>query len=96
MTVRYSLALNHAGIGRVKFKDLEVENVRPLIDGSPPFSQLAARFGERRLARFSGVVEIAIGPLIAAKPLSGRAPALGITAAVGSAPPRSVSPQRTM
>ncbi|GAA1328093.1 DUF417 family protein [Pseudonocardia xinjiangensis] len=82
-TVRYGLALNLVAIGRLKFEDFEVENIRPLINGSPPFSRLAARFGERELARFIGVVEIAIGALIAAKPLSSRASALGSAAAAG-------------
>lgn len=82
-TVRYGLALNLIAVGRLKFEDFEVENIRPLIKGSPPFSRLAARFGERELARCIGIIEIMIGSLIAAKPLSSRASALGSTAAAG-------------
>jgi uncharacterized membrane protein YkgB len=83
-TIRYGLAFNLVAIGRLKFEDFEVANIRPLINGSPPFARLAARFGERELARFIGVVEIVIGSLIAAKPLSRRASALGSAAAVGT------------
>jgi uncharacterized membrane protein YkgB len=82
-TLRFGLALNLMVIGRLKFEDYEVENIRPLIASSPPFSRLAAMFGEQRLARLIGATEIVIGSLIAAKPLAPRASALGSLAAVG-------------
>jgi uncharacterized membrane protein YkgB len=82
-TLRFGLALNLIVIGRLKFEDYEVENIRPLIASSPPFSRLAVMFGERRLARFIGATEIVIGSLIAAKPLAPRASALGSLAAAG-------------
>ena len=82
-TLRFGLALNLMVIGRLKFEDYEVENIRPLITSSPPFSRLAAMFGEQRLARVIGTTEIVIGSLIAAKPLAPRASALGSLAAVG-------------
>jgi uncharacterized membrane protein YkgB len=82
-TLRFGLALNLIVIGRLKFEDYEVENIRPLITSSPPFSRLAAMFGEQRLARVIGATEIVIGSLIAAKPLAPRASALGSLAAAG-------------
>jgi uncharacterized membrane protein YkgB len=82
-TLRYGLALNLLAIGRLKFEDYEVENIRPLITSSPMFSELIARLGERKLARLIGVVEIVIGALIAAKPIAPRASALGSLAGVG-------------
>ncbi|WUW07738.1 DUF417 family protein [Streptosporangium sp. NBC_01469] len=82
-TLRYGLALNLVVIGRLKFEDYEVENIRPLITSSPPFSRFAVMLGERRLARLIGAVEIVIGSLIAAKPLAPRASALGSLAAAG-------------
>lgn len=82
-TLRYGLALNLLAIGRLKFEDYEVENIRPLITSSPMFSELIARLGERKLARLIGVAEIMIGALIAAKPIAPRASALGSLAGVG-------------
>jgi reactive chlorine resistance protein C len=81
--LRFGLALNLMMIGRLKFEDYEVENIRPLITSSPPFSRLAAMLGEHRLARFIGSTEIVIGSLIAAKRFAPRASALGSLAAVG-------------
>ncbi|TDD53503.1 DUF417 family protein [Nonomuraea terrae] len=83
VTLRYGLVLNLLLIGRLKFEDYEVDNIRPLLVASPPFSRLARRYGERRLARFIGVSEILIGALIAARPLAPKASALGSLAATG-------------
>ncbi|MER5687992.1 DUF417 family protein [Streptomyces sp. NPDC002205] len=82
-TTRYGLALNLLWIGRLKFEDYEVENIRPLVTSSPLFSRLVTKFGEHKLARLIGVTEIAMGSLIAAKPFAPRASALGSLAAVG-------------
>lgn len=81
--VRYGLALNLMVIGRLKFEEFEVENIRPLINGHPLFSRLATMLGERKLARIIGATEIVIGAMIAAKPVSPRLSALGSAAAVG-------------
>ena len=81
--LRYGVALNLLSIGRLKFEDYEVENIRPLVTQSPMFSLLATRLGERKLARLIGVIEIVMGSLIAAKPVAPRASALGSLAAVG-------------
>jgi len=82
-TTRYGLALNLLWIGRLKFEDYEVENIRPLVTSSPLFSRLVTKFGERKLARLIGVTEIATGSLIAAKPFAPRASVLGSLTAVG-------------
>lgn len=83
VTLRYGLVLNLVAVGRLKFEDYEVENIRPLLVSSPPFSRLARKFGERRLARIIGVSEILIGGLIAARPFSPKVSALGSLAATG-------------
>ncbi|MET8332081.1 DUF417 family protein, partial [Streptomyces sp. NPDC005181] len=80
---RTECLLNILWIGRLKFEDYEVENIRPLVTSSPIFSPLVAKFGERKIARAIGAAEIAIGSLIAAKSISPRASALGSLAAVG-------------
>ena len=81
-TARYGIALNLLSIGRLKFEDYEVENIRPLITQSPLFSPLVAKLGERKLARLIGATEIVIGSLIAAKPFAPRVSALGSLAGV--------------
>ena len=83
VTIRSGLVLNLLLLGRLKFEDYEVDNIRPLLVSSPPFSRLARSYGERRLARLIGVSEILIGTLIAARPLAPKASALGSLAATG-------------
>lgn len=83
LILRYGLVLNLLSIGRLKFEDYEVENIRPLVTQSPTLSPLATRLGERKLARLIGVTEMVIASLIAAKPVVPRASALGSLAAVG-------------
>lgn len=82
-TLRSALALSLVWIGRLKFEDYEVENIHPLVTSSPLFSPLVEKWGEQKLARLIGVVEIAMGTLIAAKPLVPRASVLGSLGAVG-------------
>ncbi|WP_433501267.1 YkgB family protein [Sphaerimonospora sp. CA-214678] len=82
-TIRYGLVINFLEIGRIKFEDYEVENIRPLVTSSPPFAWLVGRLGEKKAARLLGVAEIVVGSLIGAKPIAPRASALGSLAAVG-------------
>ncbi|MGW5695400.1 DUF417 family protein [Streptomyces asiaticus] len=82
-TIRYGLALNLLSIGRLKFENYEVENIRPLVTASPVFSRLLTELGEQKLARVIGVTEMVTGSLIAARPFAPRASALGSLAAAG-------------
>jgi uncharacterized membrane protein YkgB len=82
-TMRYGLALNLLSIGRLKFESYEVENIRPLVIASPVLSRLATKLGEQKLARLIGVTEIAMGSLIATRPIAPRASALGSLGAAG-------------
>jgi uncharacterized membrane protein YkgB len=82
-TIRYGLVINLLEIGRIKFEDYEVENIRPLVTSSPPFSWLIAKLGEKKVAKLIGATEIGLGLLIGAKPVAPRASALGSLAAVG-------------
>ncbi|MFF4122397.1 DUF417 family protein [Microbispora rosea] len=82
-TIRYGLALNLLEIGRLKFEDYEVDNIRPLVTASPPLAWLIARLGEKKVAGLIGVTEIALGSLIAAKPIAPRVSAVGSLAAAG-------------
>lgn len=81
--LRYSLAANLIWIGALKFESYEVENIDPLVSSSPPTSRLREKLGKKALARIIGVTEIALGSLIAAKPLAPRASTVGSLGAVG-------------
>jgi uncharacterized membrane protein YkgB len=64
-------------VGALKFKDYEVENAEPLVTASPLTSRLRDKLGAQQLARLTGVTQIALGSLIAAKPFVPRASAIG-------------------
>ena len=70
-------------VGALKFEDYEVENIEPLVTSSPLFSRLHDALGAPKLARLIGVTEIAMGSLIAAKPLTPRFSAAGSFGAAG-------------
>jgi len=75
--VRSALAGNLLWIGALKFVEYEAENIQPMVSTSPLFSWINRRMGARKTARLIGVMEITLGMLIAARPLSPRASALG-------------------
>jgi reactive chlorine resistance protein C len=81
--LRSGLATNLLWIGTLKFKQYEVENIDPLLRSSPLFSRLREKLGARRLARVIGIAEIALGSLIAAKPVAPKASAAASLGAVG-------------
>lgn len=81
--LRSGLATNLLWIGALKFKQYEVENIDPLVRSSPLFSRLREKLGARRLARVIGIAEIAVGSLIAAKPVAPKASAAASLGAVG-------------
>ncbi|WP_329460782.1 YkgB family protein [Streptomyces sp. NBC_01497] len=80
--LRAGLSLNLLWIGRLKFEDYEVENIRPVVIGSPLLSSLAERLGEHRLARGVGLTEITMGAMIASKPVAPRVAAIGSLGAI--------------
>ena len=64
-------------VGALKFAEYEAENIQPMVSTSPLFSWIDERLGARKTARLIGLTEIAMGALIAARPLSPRASAIG-------------------
>lgn len=82
--LRSGLATNLLWIGTLKFKQYEVENIEPLLRSSPLFSLLREKLGARRLARVIGIAEIALGSLIAAKPVAPKASAAALLTAAES------------
>ena len=81
--MRYGLATTFLWVGALKFKDYEVENAEPLVTASPLTSRLHEKLGAQKLARLIGVAQMTVGSLIAAKPISPQASAVGSFAAAG-------------
>jgi reactive chlorine resistance protein C len=82
IVLRCALAGSILWVGALKFAEYEAENIEPMVSTSPLFSWINARLGLRKTARLIGIVEIALGALIAARPLSPRASAVGSLGAV--------------
>jgi uncharacterized membrane protein YkgB len=80
--VRSALAGSLLWVGALKFTQYEVENIKPMVSTSPLLSRIYEWSGARKTARLIGVTEIALGTLIAARPLSPKASALGSFGAV--------------
>ena len=83
VVTRYGLATVFIWVGALKFKDYEAANSEPLVTGSPLTSRLREKLGRRKLARLVGASQVALGFLIAVKPLAPRASAVGSFGAAG-------------
>jgi uncharacterized membrane protein YkgB len=81
--VRYGLAGVVATIGAFKFTEYEANNIKPLLENSPPFSWLCRRIGLRRTAALVGVSELVIAGLLTLPPRRSRLSALGSVLAMG-------------
>ena len=64
-------------VGVLKFVEYEAEQIQPMVSTSPLFSRINRMLGKRKLAGLIGITEIVLGALIAARPLSPKASALG-------------------
>ena len=80
---RYGLGVVVAWIGLMKFTAYEAEGIRPFVANSPLMSWVYGPLSVRGFSAVLGVVEVAIAILIAARPFSPRASALGSALAVG-------------
>src|SRR5436305_14327463 len=80
---RYGLVVVVAWIGLMKFTAYEAEGIRPFVANSPLLSWVYGPLSVRGFSAVLGVAEVAIALLIAARPLSPRASALGSALAVG-------------
>ena len=80
---RYGLVVVVAWIGLMKFTAYEAEGIRPFVANSPLMSWVYGLMSVRGFSAALGVVEVAIAILIATRPLSARASALGSALAVG-------------
>jgi uncharacterized membrane protein YkgB len=80
---RYGLVVVVAWIGLMKFTAYEAEGIRLYVTNSPLMSWVYELMSVRGFSAVLGVVEVAVALLIAARPFSPRACALGSALAVG-------------
>jgi uncharacterized membrane protein YkgB len=80
---RYGLVVVVAWIGLMKFTAYEAEGIRLYVNNSPLMSWVYGFLSVRSFSAALGVVEVVTALLIAARPLSPRASALGSALAVG-------------
>ena len=80
---RYGLVVVIAWIGLMKFTAYEAEGIRLYVSNSPLMSWVYELMIVRGFSALLGVVEVSVAFLIAARPLSPRASALGSALAVG-------------
>lgn len=78
---RYGLVLVFLWIGGMKFTNYEAEGIRPFVENSPLMSWLYQIFSVSQFAAILGVVEIAVGLLIATRPVWPRVSVYGSLAA---------------
>lgn len=79
--LRYGLAAILLYLGGFKFTEAEAEAIRPLLANSPLLSWLYGIASVQAVSAILGTTEIAIGSLIALRPLAPRASALASLAA---------------
>jgi uncharacterized membrane protein YkgB len=80
---RYGLVVVVAWIGLMKFTAYEAAGISPFVAHSPLMSWVYGFLSVRDFSAVLGVVEVAIALLLAARPFSPRAAALGSALAVG-------------
>ena len=80
---RYGLVVVVGWIGLMKFTTYEAEGISPFVANSPLMSWLYGLMSVQGFSALLGGVEVAIAILIATRPLSARASALGSALAVG-------------
>src|SRR5262245_7671829 len=80
---RYGLVVVVGWIGLMKFTEYEAEGIRLYVTNSPLMNWVYGLMSVRGFSAMLGAVEVAIALLIAARPFSPRASALGSALAVG-------------
>jgi uncharacterized membrane protein YkgB len=74
---RYGLVIAIGWIGAMKFTKYEVENIRPVVEGSPLLRWMYTKRNPRTSAAGLGVVELSVATLIALRPWYPKASAVG-------------------
>jgi uncharacterized membrane protein YkgB len=83
LVIRYGLVLVVAWIGAMKFTAYEANAIQPLVANSPLMGWVYQTFSVQTFSNMLGVLEIAIAAMIALRPVSAAAAALGSALAVG-------------
>jgi reactive chlorine resistance protein C len=78
---RFSLVVVFVWIGGMKFTNYEAEGIKPFVENSPLMSWLYQIFSVTQFSAILGVVEIAVGLLIATRPIWPKLSAYGSLAA---------------
>ncbi len=74
---RFGLVVVFVWIGAMKFTNYEANAIQPLVANSPLMSWLYQIFSVPTFSKWLGVLEIAIGLMIAAQPISAKIAAAG-------------------
>ena len=74
---RYGLVVVFVWIGAMKFSTYEANAIQPLVANSPFMSWLYLIFSVQTFSNWLGVLEVAIGLMIAARPISATVSAAG-------------------
>jgi uncharacterized membrane protein YkgB len=80
--MRYGLVVILLWVGALKFTAYEAAGIEPLVANSPLLSWAYGLLGLQTLARLIGVIEIALGLLIASRPFAPRLSAAGSFGAI--------------
>lgn len=75
--IRYGLAIVLIWVGILKFTAYEAEAIKPLVENSPFLSWAYSVTNVQGFSKMLGVIEIILGILIASRPFSPKASALG-------------------
>lgn len=82
--MRYGLVIVFLWIGAMKFTAYEAQGIQPLVANSPLMGWLYNFLTVQQFSNVLGVVEIAIGVLIALRPISATLAALGSALAIAT------------
>jgi len=80
--IRYALVAVLLWVGMLKFTAYEAEGIKPLVENSPILSWVYGVMSVQTFSMVLGVTEILLGILIAARPFSPKASALGSFGAI--------------
>ncbi|MEW6683357.1 MAG: DUF417 family protein [Nitrospirota bacterium] len=80
---RYGLVAVFVWIGAMKFTAYEAAAIQPLVANSPLLAWTYQFFSVQALSNWIGVVEVAIGVMIAVRPISATVAAIGSALAAG-------------
>lgn len=80
--IRYGLAIVLLWVGMLKFTAYEAEGIKPLVENSPFLSWIYSVTSVQGLSMSLGVIEIVLAILIASRPISPKASAIGSVGAM--------------